>query len=116
MPTTPQQLKQALQNAYKKKVITLEQYSDLNRKFSTALETNGKKVYETLNNRLNKIIAKNVLVSIKSTTGNTISSINLSIVSGQNVYPIPIKKLSKGVYIVEVIGNGFSKSLKLIAK
>jgi len=70
----------------------------------------------TFNLVLPGIIAKSVLVSIKSTSGNTISSNNLFIIPGQNIYPISIKKLSAGVYIVEVVGNGFSKSIKLIIK
>ncbi len=70
----------------------------------------------TFNLVLPEIITKNVLVSIKSTTGNTISTSNLFIIPCQYIYPISIKKLPVGVYIVEVVGNGFSKSMKLIIR
>ena len=63
---------------------------------------------------LPEISSKSVLVSIKSIAGNTLSSAKLSLITGQSIYPISIKKLSKGVYIVEVVGSGFSKSMKLI--
>ena len=63
---------------------------------------------------LPEISSKSVLVSIKSITGNTISSIKLSLIQGQRIYPVSVKKLNIGVYIVEVKGNGFSKSMKLV--
>ncbi len=65
---------------------------------------------------LPEIITKSVLVSIKSTTGNTISTNTLSIIPGQTIYQISLKKLSVGIYIVEVVGNEFSKSIKLIIR
>jgi len=60
--------------------------------------------------------SNNVLVSFKNITGKIISTLNLLPIPGKNVYPIEIKQLSVGVYIVQVEGIGFSKSMKLIIK
>jgi hypothetical protein len=59
---------------------------------------------------------KKLDVTIKNIAGRIIFSKNITLLNGQHSFPISFNKIEAGLYMVEVKGNDFFKSMKLVIK
>lgn len=58
--------------------------------------------------------AANLQVRIIDNTGRTVSHEQLSLVPGNNTWPIQVNKLSKGIYFLELKGKDFNHRIRFI--